>query len=72
MEGLHPRPWDEIATKHDLAALERRLDERFGRVTAELRADLHATIAGQTRLLFFSMTGAIFTSASLAFAAAAF
>lgn len=65
MEQLPPRPWDHLATKDDLANGLQVLEHR-------LVAEFRAQIIAQNRLLFFSMTGAIFTAASLAFAAVRF
>ncbi|HEX9887834.1 MAG TPA: hypothetical protein VGA69_00025 [Nitriliruptorales bacterium] len=62
MEGLHPRPWDEIVTKH-------YLDERLDQLRDQLRAQIHETATGQTRVLVFSMIGAILTVAVIAFGA---
>ena len=42
MECIPPFGWHEIATKTDLAALERRIDLRFDAVEARLDARLHA------------------------------
>jgi hypothetical protein len=58
-------PWDQLATKHDL-------DVRFELFEHKLVGEFRRQIIEQNRLLFFSMIGAIFTTASLAFAAARF
>jgi hypothetical protein len=65
MEQLPPVPWDQLATKHDL-------DVRFELFEHKLVGEFRRQIIEQNRLLFFSMIGAIFTTASLAFAAARF
>jgi hypothetical protein len=36
MELLPPVGWADVATKHDLAALEARIDSRFGQIDAHL------------------------------------
>jgi archaellum component FlaC len=65
--------------EHTLARIEAKFDEKFrglddrfeaseNRVIAEFRGELIA----HSRLMFFSMVGAIFTAASLAFAAVRF
>ena len=65
MEQLPPRPWDQLATRDDLSNGLQLLEHR-------LVAEFRAQIIAQNRLLFFSMIGAIFTAASLAFAAVRF
>ena len=83
MELLPPVGWADIATKHDLYALEERLELRIETFAAtlraeisELRAEMHQTIgqataamAAQTRTLMVSMVGTMVTIAALAFAA---
>ncbi len=59
MASLPPVPHTEFATRRDLEVLEHRL-------LAAMRQEINA----QTRLLFFSMIGTLFTAVSLAFAAA--
>lgn len=70
MEHLPPVPWDRLATKDDLARLEERVELRFEMFEHKLIAEFRRLIIDQNRLLFFAMVGAIFTAASLAFAAA--
>jgi hypothetical protein len=65
MEQLPPVPWDRLATKEDL-------DQRFELFEHKLVSEFRRQVIEQNRLLFFSMLGAIFTTASLAFAAARF
>lgn len=74
MEQLPPVPWDQLAAKDDIAALAERMDVRFELVEHEhaLVAECRRQIIEQNRLLFFSTLGAIFTTASLASAAARF
>lgn len=72
MEQLPPVPWDQLATKDDLHALSERMDHRFELIEHKLVGEFRRQIIDQNRLLFFSMLGAIFTTASLAFAAARF
>ncbi len=70
MEMLPPVGWADVATKHDLAQLEQRIDLRFERQFAELRAELHSCLNAQTKTLFFGlitvMTGIV--AAAVAFA----
>jgi hypothetical protein len=68
MEQLPPVPWDQLATKDDIAAL----DVKFELLEHKLVSEFRRQIIEQNRLLFFSTLGAIFTTASLAFAAARF
>ncbi len=72
MEQLPPVPWDQLATKSDVAVLSDRMDQRFELFEHKLIGEFRRQIIEQNRLLFFSMLGAIFTTASLAFAAARF
>ncbi len=72
MDQLPPRPWDQVATRDDLRSLEERIDSRMLALEHRLVAEFRAQIIAQNRLLFFSMIGAIFTAASLAFAAVRF
>jgi hypothetical protein len=72
MEQLPPVPWDQLATKDDVAALSERMDTRFELFEHKLVGEFRRQIIEQNRLLFFSTIGAIFTTASLAFAAAQF
>jgi hypothetical protein len=83
MEQLPPRRWDDLATHDDLAHLEARFDERFTGIEQQLiriderfvslehrlLAEFRGEFVAHSRLMFFSMVGAIFTAASLAFAA---
>jgi hypothetical protein len=86
MEQLPPRRWDDLATHDDLARLEARFDERFTGIEQQLiriderfvslehrlLAEFRGEFVAHSRLMFFSMVGAIFTAASLAFAAVRF
>lgn len=65
MESLPPVPLTDFATRRDI---ERDLDVLEHKLLAAMRQEINA----QTRLLFFSMIGALFTAVSLAFAAAQF
>jgi hypothetical protein len=81
MEYLPPAGWAEVATKHDLSELERRMDLRFEavnlrieatehRILGALHADLGA-IRGEmvTRTQLFAMVGVLFAAWSLMLAA---
>ena len=74
MELVPPVGWADVATKRDLDHLDRRMDAFERRMDAfERRMErLESELASQTRLLFFSMLGAVFSATSLAFAAARF
>lgn len=71
MENLHPQPWSELATKADLSGLEERLDLRFAAQTSQLEALMRERIDAQTKLLVFSLIGAVLTTASIAIGSAA-
>ena len=72
MDQLPPRPWDQVAIRDDLRSFEERIDSRMLAFEHRLVAEFRAQITAQNRLLFSSMIGAVFTAASLAFAAARF
>lgn len=76
MESFSPHRWDDLATKADLGTLEGSLEERMKlRMEAmehRLLAEMRRLSVDQTRLLFFAMIGAVFTTATLAFAAVRF
>ena len=64
---LPPVGWADVATKHDLAGLEERLDLRFEALDARLRAEL----GSQARTLLLGVVGALATMTSLCLAAIA-
>ena len=66
MSYLPPVGWADVATKHDLAELERRVDLRFELTEQRMRAEF----ATHTRTFVFAMLGANATLGALAFAAA--
>ena len=82
IEHLPPLRWADVATKHDLAALEQRIDLRFARVeerfdgvddrirtaTADLRALFEHELRSQTTTVVFGMVTIVLTMAALAFA----
>lgn len=68
---LPPVGWADVATKHDLAALEERIDLRFDRFEARLDAKLERELRTQTRTLFFGLLTALFTMTSICIGAIA-
>jgi hypothetical protein len=86
MESLPPFSWHDVARQDDLVALrndvdELRVDVRIIRETLDLRFDslrdglsaqFHADLVTHTRTMVFSLLAAVFTAASLAFAAVRF
>ncbi|HVF19998.1 MAG TPA: hypothetical protein VNA14_07135 [Mycobacteriales bacterium] len=80
LEYLRPVGWADVATKHDLAELERRMDLRFElvdarfdtleqRVLVAFRGELVAAITTQTRSMVFTMAGTVVSLAAVALAA---
>jgi hypothetical protein len=68
-----------VATRHDLAGLERRMDLRLERVEErikaamfELRSTFEHELRAQTTTMVFAVVGAVGTMAVLAFALARF
>lgn len=72
--SMLPSVWADVATKHDLAALEQRIDLRFKHCEERFemrfealvtRAELHEALRDQLRVLVFALIGALFTMMSL-------
>ena len=58
---------DELTV--DVRVIRETLDHRFDALRDGLSAQFHADLLAHSRVMYFSMIGAVFTSASLAFAA---
>ncbi len=72
IEHLSPVGWADVATKHDLAALEERLDLRFDSMASDLRAYFEHELRKQTTTMIFALVSVVLTMAALAFALARF
>jgi hypothetical protein len=68
---LPPVGWADVATKHDLGALEERIGLRFEALEHRIEGRLHAELRSQMRTLFFGLLTALLTMASVCIAAIA-
>jgi hypothetical protein len=68
---LPPVGWADVATKHDLAALEERMNLRFDAFEHRFDAKLEAGLRSQTHALFGGLLTALLTMAAVCIAAIA-
>src|SRR4051812_30400940 len=68
---LPPVGWADVATKHDLDALEQRMNLRFEKVELHFDAKLEGTLRAQMRTLFLGLFTAMATMTSICIAAIA-
>jgi hypothetical protein len=84
MENLPPHPWDKIATRDDLARLQRDLEFQIAgvkndleaqiagvkhEVIASFRGELLQTVAVQTRMSLIANFASVLTTAAIVIAA---
>ena len=72
IEHLPGVGWADVATRHDLAGLEQRIDLRFDAARSDLRATFEHELRAQTTTIVFALVGVVLTMAALAFALARF
>lgn len=65
MSLLPPVGWADVATKHDLAQLEGRIDAKFDTLKSELRAEMFRTILIANSVSLMTMAGLAFAAARL-------
>jgi hypothetical protein len=65
MSLLPPVGWADVATKHDLAQLESRIDAKFGTLQSELRAEMFRSILIANSVSLMTMGGLAFAAARL-------
>lgn len=79
IEHLPPVGWADVATGHDLARLEQRIDQRLTAATSDLRATFEHELRSQsetfvhelrsqTTTMVLALVGVVLTMAALAFA----
>ena len=68
---LPPVGWADVATKHDLDALEERMGLRFESLDHSFHASLESALRSQMRTLFLGLLTALATMTSLCLAAIA-
>ena len=69
MAHLPPVGWADVATKHDVVALETRIDDRLAILESRILLELHRTLATHTRAMMFGMIAAMATFAGVVVAA---
>jgi len=67
---LPPVGWADVATKHDLCALEERIGLRLEATEQRLLATLRGEMISHTRTMVYANMAAVFSGVSLAFVAA--
>jgi hypothetical protein len=65
MSLLPPVGWADVATKHDLAQLEGRIDARFDTLKSELRAEMFRSILIANSVSLMTVGGLAFAAARL-------